>query len=369
MNKSEKKVLLVIIWHMGIGGMQKRMKDIFLEMQKKKYSNWQIYLLVKHNKKSYLSDEITKKTNVKIEYFSKYHWWSNSIFSVFWLIKKYIEIKPSVTLTFLDHLSVLIIWIKIFLRSKTKIILNESMLTSKYVNMSRGIFAGFWKYLIKISYKKANLIIVPTIACKNDLTKNFEVPGKLITVIPNWTMFKPEKSNNFIYDLIFIGRIESEKGIKLLLKLLVDFKRHNLNLKMAVVGDGNMKRWFINQINKIGLEKNIEFLGYLGEIKRVLLKSKILILPTLNEGLPNVILEAGMCSVPTITNRFDGVEDLIKNGENGYITNNISNMSLKVRKLLKNEHKRKKMGERMQELVIKKFSKKQQKKFISCLID
>lgn len=361
------KKLMIVIWHMGIGGMQKRIRDISFEIQREK-PQWQLILLVKHEKKSFFVEEMIKGTNVKVEYFSKSHWWSNSILSVFWLIKKYAEIKPDVVLTFLDHLSVLMVWIKILLRSKAKLILNESMLTTKYVEMSRGRMANLWKYLVRTNYKKADLIIVPTMACKLDLVDNFEVDEKLIKMIPNWTMFELENSEVYKYDLVFVGRLEYEKGIESLLDLAIDLKKYNLNFKLAVVGDGEKKDWFMEQIEKEKLKNNIDFLGYTAEVKRILLESKILVLPTLNEGLPNVVLEAGMCGVPTVANRFDGVGELIENGKTGFIVESVTDMSLRVRELLEDEGKRRKIGERIQNVVTKEFGKKKQEEFVFCLV-
>lgn len=362
-----KKKLLVVIWHMGIGGMQKRLRDIFKEMDKK-YSNWQIFLLVKHEKESFLVDEIRKNTKVKIKYFSKNHTWSNSIFSVFWLIKNFLEIKPDVVLTFLDHLSVIMIWLKTFFRTKTKIILNESMLTSKYIEMSRGKFVNLWKFLVKISYFKANLIIVPTLACKNDLVKNFLVPFELIKIIPNWTLFKPSSSEKYKYDVVFVGRLEYEKGILSLIKIAKELSNNNIKCLIAIVGGGECLNDFKNKIENEKLKNYFLFLGYSGDVRNILLESKMLVLPTLNEGLPNVVLEAGMCGVPVVVNRFDGVEELIENNVNGFICQNVLEMEKKIEELLEKKTKRKLMGQNLQKTVIENFNQKRQDEFIEMLV-
>ncbi len=165
-----KKKVLIILWHIGIGGMQKRICD----MVEDKTFKADIFLIVKRGSENdFLYKRLIKNKNVKISIFSKRKWFLYNLFFMFWVIFNTIKYKPDVCLTFLDHISVFMSFFKkIGILGKCKLVINESMMTTKYIEMQRGIFSKLWKYLVKIMYKNADVIIVPTKSGFKDLNEN-----------------------------------------------------------------------------------------------------------------------------------------------------------------------------------------------------
>lgn len=350
MNRNKR--LMVVIWHLGIGGMQKRLRDIVEEINKK-YPNWQVKVVVKYKK-----SEIVGITGV--EYLANDKRNGNSLSSVFKIIKIYWEYKPDVVLTFLDHLSVLMVLLKkiIFWR-KVKIVLNESMVTSVYLRMSRGWSAKIWGFMIKIFYPMADVIIVPTVAIKRDLKNNFGIINKII-VIPNWTLIK---KNEFYqkkkWGIIYVGRLEKEKGVELLIKITNQLKQ-----KILVIGEGRLEKQ-LKKNKRLVILKTLEH----KKIESYIEQSKLLVLPSLNEGMPNVVLEAGIIGVPTVARNFLGASEIINDGIDGMIGENDSDLVDKIKYLLDNEEIRKSMGQRMREKVKKKFGYQLQSKFVKILVN
>lgn len=75
--------------------------------------------------------------------------------------------------------------------------------------------------------------------------------------------------------------------------------------------------------------------------------SDILVLPSLSEGRPNVILEALACEVPVVATDVGGIPELMVDGETGYLVpaKSPDELSRKINKLLDNKNRREKMGE------------------------
>lgn len=364
---STRKKLVIIIWHLGIGGMQKRMRDVVREMAQK-YPEWQVVFLVKYQKESLVADDLAK-SGAEVRYFSRSRFWANSVFSIFWLLAELRKIQPEVCLTFLDHLSVITVIIKRVWLGKMRVVLNESMLTTAYLKMERGWMAPLWHWLIRVTYPGADLIIVPTKAGERDLADNFGVPENKIRVIPNWTMWAAAKGVKKKYDGIFVGRLEWEKGVKELIKMLQILKEKRPGFRMAVVGGGKQKEWFLGKIKTGRLEGMVDFRGLSTDVKKYILSAKMLVLPTLNEGMPNVVLEAAMCQVPVVTNNVPGVEEIVENGRTGYITDDPQEMAERVISLSDNEEERKKMGKAAQAEVKNNFSGAKQGLFIKTLLN
>lgn len=359
----KKKRLMILIWNMGIGGVQKRVRDIVLDIAENR-SDWEIHLLVKFKKPSYFIEEIIAKTDTHLYFFSTSHKKSKSLPSVFWIAKCYSSIKPDVCLTFLDHLSIIMVGLRfIFFWQKTRLILNEGIYTSKYLKIYRRR-PRLWKLGIMLTYRFAETIIVPTQAIRADLIINFHLPESKIVVIPNWTLFKPRSCKKPKYDLLFVGRFEKEKNLMQLLEVVKQLKKLAPDIKLCLVGSGRLNREIRKTAKNLVISKNIFLAGFQEDPVPFYTRSKLLVLPTLNEGMPNVVLEAAMCSVPVVANSFDGWEEVIQQGKTGYVVDEILEMTDYIHKLLVDESKRKKMGKQAQSFVARNFSHAVQKRFI-----
>jgi glycosyltransferase involved in cell wall biosynthesis len=368
--QKEKKRLMILIWDMGIGGVQKRVKDILIDIGNNN-PEWEVYLLIKRRLPSYHIEEIRNKTDTNIHYFffTGSYGRSKSIYALIWIVKSYLQIKPHVVLTFLDHLSIIMVTLKhLVFWQKTKLVLNEGILTSDYLKIYRKK-VWLWKFLVKLMYPLADRIIVPTKAIKKDLSENFGVPKSKITIVNNWTLLKPTLPSKPLYDLIFIGRLATEKNPLALIEIVVKLEEEGLAPKLAILGSGMLEKEIRKSIEDKNLQNNIKILGFKRNVVPYLRKSKILVLTTINEGMPNVVLEAFTCAVPAVSMCFPGGEEIIKHGENGFLAHSQKQMIIQIKKLLKDEALRKKVGERAQEVVVKNFSKDNQKKFIEALLN
>ena len=109
--------------------------------------------------------------------------------------------------------------------------------------------------------------------------------------------------------MIFVGRLAENKGINLFLETV-----KKINCRAIIVGDGPMK----NEVElsaRSGGEITIH--GWAkdsAEIAQLINKSKILIMPSYNEGGPRVVVEAMACGVPVLASPVGIVPDLLKHG-------------------------------------------------------
>jgi glycosyltransferase involved in cell wall biosynthesis len=370
MKKKNKKRLMILIWDMDIGGVQKRVRDIVIDIGKN-YPDVHVYLAVKRKTKSYHLQEIKKAASANINYFNFTGSFekSKSIYALVWIIRSYLKIKPDITLTFLDHLSIIMVFIKkIIFWHKTKLVLNEGILTSDYLNIYRRK-VWLWKFLVKLSYKHADKIIVPSRAVKKDLVNNFSVPKEKLVVINNWTLLEPRRDAKKRFDLIFIGRFEKEKDPLAVINIVKKLKVQKANIKLAMLGKGKMEKIMRKTISNYNLEKNIEIIGFKSNVIPYLKQSKIHVLTTINEGMPNVVLEAAICQIPTISSNFPGAKEVIKHSKTGFLCHSQKEMVDCISKVLKSSELRKRLGNNAQSKVLKYHSRPNQRKFISVLIN
>ena len=174
-----------------------------------------------------------------------------------------------------------------------------------------------YRYLMQffISYDAAR---AKTVRIMNaDVGKFLEssgIPRSKLTLIPaiyaDLDVFKPMVLPKE-YDLILIGRLEPNKGVELFLDVV-----KKMNCRAIIVGDGSLLESLRPKVKGLKLENNFIFRGWAkdsAEIAQLINKSKILIMPSYNEGGPRVVIEALACGVPILATPVGIVPDLFKN--------------------------------------------------------
>jgi glycosyltransferase EpsD len=125
------------------------------------------------------------------------------------------------------------------------------------------------------------------------------------------------------------------------------------NVKLLLVGSGNLIEQYKNQVKKLKLERYIEFLGYRSDVPNLLSVSDILVSASRREGLPVNVMEAMATGLPLVVTDCRGNRDLVRNSENGYVVgiDDIYRFANEVDKLYKSEELRAKFGQKSLEFI------------------
>jgi len=113
------------------------------------------------------------------------------------------------------------------------------------------------------------------------------------------------------------ARLEEQKGHAVLLEALAELSRRGHDFKCALAGDGALRGALERRARELGLETRVEFLGRLEEVGPLLLAADTVILPSLWEGLPLILLEALARARPVVASAVGGVPDVIEDGLTG----------------------------------------------------
>jgi len=177
----------------------------------------------------------------------------------------------------------------------------------------RGLEGSIYKKLIKLLFKKSKKIISVSQGTANDLIKNFKVKKEKVKVIYNPIDVKKienlaKKSVGEKYQKIFkypviinIGRLTEQKGQEHLIEAFKRTKKDIKNLKLIILGEGELEKNLKELTGNLGLEKDIYFLGWQKNPFKFLSRSKLFVFSSLWEGLGISILEAMACGVPVIS--------------------------------------------------------------------
>ncbi len=178
-----------------------------------------------------------------------------------------------------------------------------------------------------------------------------------------------------------IARLFELKGHRFLLKSAKEIISKFSNVKFLFVGDGILKDELTKQALELGIEDKIIFAGLIPreKIPDYISIMDIVVHVSLREGLARVIPQAFACSKPVVSFSIDGADEIIKDGENGFLipppiipekeweNYESSQLSSCILKLLQDENLRKKMGEEGKKIVDPIFSSEYMVKQIDIL--
>jgi len=189
-----------------------------------------------------------------------------------------------------------------------------------YNSRFKNLDKYFFQYLSKFIWKKAKTVIANSQGLKELAQKT--APNQKIKVIYNGVdinEFKPPKTKkkSKVLRILCVARLIKRKGIDYLIKALGELKDEDFLL--TIIGDGNEKKNLIDLAKRLKIDNKIKFWGSVphSEIIKYYQQNDIFILPSLNEGMSNTILEAMACGLPIITTNVGGSEELIE--ENGFV--------------------------------------------------
>lgn len=164
--------------------------------------------------------------------------------------------------------------------------------------------------------------------------------------------------------LLFVGRLTKVKNIEFVLYAINYLIKNNLlkksEIEFLIVGEGELKNKLENLSSKLDLSNIVIFTGFIKneELINVFKNSNIFILPSSNEAVGLVTLEAMFYSMPILCSKKAGSYFYVKHGYNGFIfsPNNLEQLAKQIL-ILKNKNKRKFFGENSYNLIKTEFDR------------
>lgn len=120
------------------------------------------------------------------------------------------------------------------------------------------------------------------------------------------------------YDLIAVSRIVPVKRLDVLLEVVKRVAEKVPSVTAVVVGDGDDLDALVEQSERMGLTKNVSFVGRKNNVHRWLKDARIYVLTSDSEGLALALMEGMMAGLPAVVTDVGDLGDLVENGVNGY---------------------------------------------------
>ena len=212
--------------------------------------------------------------------------------------------------------------------------------------------------VIKYIWKKSNAVIsnsdgLRKLALKTNSNQKIGVVYNGIDI----EQFKPslEERNENIFKIICVSRLTKRKGIDCLLKAIDKIvKTKSDKIILYLVGDGNAKGDLEKQAEELGIENYVKFSGRIphSDLPKIYNSADIFVLPSLNEGMSNTMLEALASGLPLVATDTGGTKELVKDGVNGFIVEmeNADDLAQKIETLMNDKDLVQKMAQESRKL-------------------
>jgi glycosyltransferase involved in cell wall biosynthesis len=143
-----------------------------------------------------------------------------------------------------------------------------------------------------------------------------------------------------------LGRLVPVKGPEFLVEAAKHIISKFPDTFFMLTGDGYLRLDLEKKALDFGLKENIIFLGWRDDAAKILSVYDVFVLPSLNEGMGRVLVEAMALGKPIVASRIGGIPDLVTHGKNGFLVppKDPEELAKYIQILLEDKEKRNKMG-------------------------
>jgi len=205
---------------------------------------------------------------------------------------------------------------------------------------------------------------------KNRLINEIKIKPEKIIHIPNgvdtnkFNIYRKEftrkkfgfKKGDFIIGIV--ARLDPIKNHKTLISAFKEIVTIHPNTNLVIVGDGSLRNKLENQTYQLGIKNKVIFMGERDDVPEILKTFDIFVLPSLNEGMSNTILEAMATCIPVIASNVGGNPELVIDGRTGFLfpTNDVESLVQKIKTYILHPELKQKHGYNAHKRVEEKFS-------------
>ena len=160
--------------------------------------------------------------------------------------------------------------------------------------------------------------------------------------------------------IITVGRLVAAKGFPILLQACAFLAKEKISWRLEVVGDGEMMRELRDMAGALGISDQVKFSGPVSpdEVSFRLQQADLMVLPSFQEGVPVVLMEAMAKEIPVISTTVAGIPELIESGKEGLLVHpgSVELLAEALKDLARDSARRRRFGKAGRQKVIAEFA-------------
>ncbi|WP_160142010.1 glycosyltransferase [Nitrincola tapanii] len=274
---------------------------------------------------------------------------SNSIFPLISYLRKS---RRDVLISTLKECNLYSIIGRYFTKNEFKLVIREANTPSAEYFYEKTLKDKIKNYFVRRLYKKSDQVIALSHLMKQELVSQIGVSEKKISVVGNPVdidniyrlssepLSDREKAFFDLYDsklILSVGRFSKVKNFKFGIDLLNLLKKNGLHYGYVIVGDGIEKANLVEKVEASGLSEQVLFVGYQKNPFKYLSRGNVFLMPSLYEGLPNVLLQAISLKLKVLVSDSPGAGPLLTRDSKAGLVYSYNDLSDAVTKFIEIE--------------------------------
>lgn len=181
------------------------------------------------------------------------------------------------------------------------------------------------RWISRWVYRRAERVIAVSTPIQRRLIERGGIPPNLVTLIPNAVIPASDNPPDVAGTLPdgwlerpligVVARLQPEKGVASFLEAAARISRISPEARFLVVGDGPLREELLAFAKRDGVRERVRFLGYRADARALIGLLDVLVVPSLTEGSPLIVLEAMAAGVPVVASAVGGIPDQVRHGE------------------------------------------------------
>jgi glycosyltransferase involved in cell wall biosynthesis len=208
-----------------------------------------------------------------------------------------------------------------------------------------------WRMLRKLQAmytRRASVVVAPSAQLAEVVRRFWKVPASRVHVVPNAvvTAVKNDAGADrqpYQFDVITVCRLLPLKGLEPLVDVAITH-----GWRLAIIGDGPLRKSLEERVREGDPARKVRLLGRMAssEVRHTLQESKVFVLNSIGEGLPNSLLEAKANGLPVVATAVGGNTEVVRDGVDGFLirSGDINELFTRVTELLTSESTRAAFG-------------------------
>lgn len=190
--------------------------------------------------------------------------------------------------------------------------------------MGRLIHSAIQRKYNQWLLSRCDLIISVSENCRQDLIQFYSQAKEVSVTVPSGTYLFEDVETKIHVDpeqrpvFINVGSFVWEKNHEFVLKIFQRYIERYTTGSLWLVGDGRLLEPIREKVKQMELDKRVVFWGSRRDVISFLKSADVMIMPSVVEGMPGVILEALACELPVVASNAGGIPEVVQDNVSGF---------------------------------------------------
>lgn len=249
--------------------------------------------------------------------------------------------KPDIVLSFIGKNNMMNILTTAFLPTAAVVAVRGEP-NEEYYNKGLRIMA-------KTLFAFSDGVVLQTKASAEFFGKRIRRKVSILRNPINPAFFKPRYEGERENTIVAVGRLDANKNQELLIRAFAELAKTNIDYSLVIYGEGENRKKLEQLIVQLDMEDRILLPGNVENVVEAIYKTRVFVLPSNTEGMPNTLIEAMILGLTVIATDCPcgGPAELIEHGVNGLLTpvGDIDKMRENLQFVINNLQKANSMGQ------------------------